>query len=82
MRRAKLEPEELLATIAELVDDGFCPVAALRPRFPKLGHRDLLRLQRRAARRGLIVERRGPDGQIYLALTGEGWRTLRSSRAP
>lgn len=81
MRRAKVEPEELLAAIAEAVDDGFCSLAALVPRFRKLGHRDLLRLQKRAARRGLILERRGPDGQIYLALTSEGWRALRSSRA-
>lgn len=34
----------------------------------------------RAARRGLVLERRGPDGQVYLALTAEGWRALRSSR--
>jgi hypothetical protein len=80
MRRAKVEPEELLAAIAETVDDGFCSRAALIPRFRKLGHRDLLRLQKRAARRGLILERRGPDGQTYLALTSEGWRALRSSR--
>jgi len=33
-----------------------------------------------ALRRGLLLERRGPDGQVYLALTSEGWRVLRSSR--
>ena len=80
MRKARVEPEELLAAIAEMVDDGFCPVSTLASRFRKLGHRDLLRLQKRAARRGLILERRGPDGQVYLALTSEGWRALRSSR--
>ena len=81
MRRSrKSEPEELLAAIAEAVDDGFCPVSRLVPRFPKLSHRDLVRLRGQALRRGLVLERRGPDGQAYLALTSEGWRALRSSR--
>ncbi len=80
MRRARVEPEELLAAIAAAVDDGFCPVSELAIRFPRLGHRDLVRLRGRAARRGLVLERRGPDGKVYLALTAEGWRALRSSR--
>lgn len=77
MRRAKVEPEELLTAIAADVDDGFYPASRLRSRFPSLGHRDLVRLRGRAMRRGLILERRGADGQTYLALTSEGWRTLR-----
>jgi hypothetical protein len=80
MRKARVEPEELLAAIAAAVDDGFCPVSGLAASFPRLGHRDLVRLRGRAARRGLVLERRGPDGQVYLALTAEGWRALRSSR--
>lgn len=80
MKRRKTEPEALLAAIAEAVDDGFCPVSRLIPRFPQLGHRDLVRLRGQALRRGLVIERRGPDGQVYLALTNEGWRALRSSR--
>ena len=71
----------LLAAIADAVDDGFCPGSTLVSRFPRLGHRDLVRLRRRAAGHGLILERRGPDGQVYLALTSEGWRALRSSRS-
>jgi hypothetical protein len=74
-------PEELLAAIAEAVDDGFCPVSRLIPQFPKLSHRDLVRLRGRALQRGLLLERRGPDGQAYLALTSEGWRALRYSRS-
>lgn len=36
-------------------------------------------LRKRAVRQGLLLERRGPDGRIYVALTaGEGWRALRS----
>jgi hypothetical protein len=79
-KKKRTEPEELLAAIAEAVDDGFCPAASLIPQFPKLSHRDLVRLRGQAVRRGLLLERRGPDGQVYLALTSEGWRALRSSR--
>jgi hypothetical protein len=79
MKRRKIESEELLAAIAMEVDDGFCPASALASHFPKLGHRDLVRLWARAVRRGLLLERRGPDGRVYLALTGEGWEALRSS---
>jgi hypothetical protein len=79
MRRRKIEVEELLAAIAQAVDDGFCPASGLAARFSKLGHRDLVRLWARAVRRGLLLERRGPDGRVYLALTGEGWEALRSS---
>jgi hypothetical protein len=80
MRRAKADPQQLLAAIADAVDDGFCPVSQLRPRLPRLSHRDLVRLIARTARRGLILERRGPDGLAYVSLTSEGWRALRSSR--
>jgi hypothetical protein len=79
-KRKKTEPEELLAAIAEAVDDGFCPASRLVSQFPKLSHRDLVRLRGLALRRGLLLERRGPDGRAYLALTSEGWRALRSSR--
>lgn len=80
-KRKKTEPEVLLAAIAEAVDDGFCPVSALAGRLPKLSHRDLVRLRGEALRRGFLLERRGPDGRAYLALTSEGWQALRSSPA-
>ena len=79
-KRKKTEPEELLAAIAEAVDDGFCPVSNLVSQLPKLSHREFVRLRGQAQRRGLLLERRGPNGQVYLALTSEGWRALRSSR--
>jgi hypothetical protein len=78
-KKRKTDPEELLTVIAEAVDDGFCPASSLVSRFPKLSHRDLVRLRGQAVRRGLLLERRGPDGRVYLALTSEGWRALRSS---
>jgi hypothetical protein len=80
MKRKKVAPNELLAVIAAEVDDGFCPASSLAPHFPKLSHRDLVRLRKQATRRGLVLERRGSNGRVYLALTSEGWRALRSSR--
>jgi hypothetical protein len=80
VKRPKAESEQLLAAIAEAVDDGFCPAAKLTAAFPKLTHRDLVRLRKRALRRGLLLERRGADGQTYLALSSEGWRALRAQR--
>lgn len=80
MRKRKTDPEQLLQAIAESVDDGFFPATSLHSRFPKLGHRELVGLRKRAARDGLVLERRGPDGRTYLALTAEGWRALRAPR--
>jgi len=79
MKRPKIGPEQLLAAVADAVDDGFCPTSRLVPRFSQLGHRDLVRLRSRAVRSGLLLERRGPDGLTYVALTAEGWRALRSA---
>jgi hypothetical protein len=72
-----LSDEVLLAAIVEAVDDGFCPWRSLLPRFRPLRDRDLRRNVVRAVRRGLLLERRGPDGRSYVALTGEGWELLR-----
>jgi hypothetical protein len=82
MRRSKVEPEQLLAAIADAVDDGFYPASSLASVFPKLGHRELVRLRNRAMRQGLVLERRGPDGRTYLALSSEGWQALRALREP
>ncbi|HET9162821.1 MAG TPA: hypothetical protein VFN89_05160 [Solirubrobacterales bacterium] len=77
MRRPKAEPTQLLAVIAEAVDDGFYPTSSLAAAFPKMTHRERVRLRKRALRQGLVLERRGPDGRAYLALSSEGWRALR-----
>ncbi|MCW2987468.1 MAG: hypothetical protein JWM24_406 [Solirubrobacterales bacterium] len=71
-------PAEVLAAIVKLTDDGFCRRSDLIPLFPKLGERDLRRSIRRAVTLGLVLERRGPDGGLYLAASGEGWDLLRS----
>jgi hypothetical protein len=70
-----------VTAIVKLADDGFCRRSDLIPLFPRLGERDLRRSIRRAVTLGLVLERRGPDGGLYLALSGEGWDLLRSERA-
>jgi hypothetical protein len=70
---------ELLEAIVEIADDGFASRAALAARLPKFGRRDLTKACGRLASRGLVLERRAPDGGTYLALTGEGWRALRGA---
>jgi hypothetical protein len=52
---------------------------AVKQGTTSLSHRDLVRSRKRAVRLGLLLERRGPDGRIYLALTSEGWEALRSA---
>ena len=76
--RRKLAPErEILKAVVALADDGFCLRRELIPHFRGLGERDLRRSIARAGRQGLLLERRGPDGSLYLAVSGEGWESLR-----
>jgi hypothetical protein len=77
VRRPLAPVEEVLAAVVELADDGFCEKRALARRFPRLSERELRRSVARATRQGLLLERRGPDGRTYFALTGEGWGSLR-----
>lgn len=76
-RRSAPEPEQLLAAIVAAVDDGFYPASRLAAAFPRLSHRDLVGLRKRALGRGLVLERRDPERGPCLALTSEGWRALR-----
>lgn len=46
MKGRKTDPEELLAAVADAIDDGFLPASALLSSFPKLSHRDLVVLDR------------------------------------
>jgi hypothetical protein len=78
-RRSKLPPpEEIVATIVALADDGFCRRGELAQRFPRLGARDLRRALRRAVAQGFVIERRGPDGAFHLAVSSEGWNLHRN----
>jgi hypothetical protein len=77
-RRRKLAPpEEVVAAIVELADDGYCRRGELAQRFPGLGERDLRRAVRRAVALGLVIERRGPDGAFHVAVSSEGWNLHR-----
>jgi len=78
-RRAKLPPpEDVVAAIVTIVDDGYCRRGELRQRFPRLGERDLRQAVRRAVALGLVLERRGPDGAWHVAVSSEGWNLRRS----
>jgi DNA-binding IscR family transcriptional regulator len=71
-------PEEIVTAIVALADDGFCKRSELAARFRGLGERDFRRALRRAVARGLVIERRGPDGGFHLAVSSEGWNLHRS----
>lgn len=78
-RKRKLpSPEEIVAAIVDLADDGFCRRGELAQRFRGLGERDLRRAVRRAIGQGLVIERRGPDGAFHVAVSSEGWNLHRS----
>jgi hypothetical protein len=79
VRRQRRRPtdEEILAAVVELADDGFCERRQLAIRMRAFGERQLMKAIARAARRNLVLERRGPDGRAYLALTSEGWAVYR-----
>lgn len=77
-RRKLPPPEDVVAAIVELADDGYCRRGALSQRFPRLGERGLRRAVRRAVAQGLVLERRGPDGAWHVAVSSEGWNLHRS----
>lgn len=77
-RRKLPSPEEIVAAIVTLADDGFCRRGELAQRFPRLGERDLRRAVRRAIALGYVIERRGPDGAFHVAVSSEGWNLRRS----
>jgi len=75
----KITDEIVLAAIVELAGDGYCLVPELIPRMPRRSHLDRRSALSRSINRGLVLERRGPDGRAYVALTSEGWRRLRAA---
>jgi hypothetical protein len=70
--------EEILRAIVALGDDGFVPRHQVVLRFRGQGERDMRRAIARTARRGLLLERRDPNGRSFLAVSTEGWQALRS----
>jgi hypothetical protein len=81
MALRRITDEDVLASIVELAGDGYCLVAELLPSLPKRTHADRRRALSRSVNRGLVIERRGPDGRAYVAVASEGWRRLRGQVA-
>jgi hypothetical protein len=74
----RLNDERVLEAAAELAGDGYCLVPELIAALPRRTHADRRRAIKRSVNRGLLIERRGPDGRARVALSAEGWRILRS----
>jgi len=79
MALKRIADEDVLNAIVGQAGDGYCLVAELLPSFPKRTHSDRRRAVHRSVRRGLVIQRRGPDGRSYVALASEGWRLLRAA---
>jgi hypothetical protein len=74
----RITDEIVLQAIEDLCGDGYCLVADVLDALPR-GRRHLDRRSAisRTVRRGLAIERRGPDGRAHIAISSEGWRALR-----
>ena len=79
MRFKRITDEDVLGAIVELAGDGYCLARDLLPELPKRTHADRRRALHRSVNRGLVIERRGPDGRTYVAIASEGWRLLRAA---
>jgi hypothetical protein len=82
-RRQLPSDREIVAGITSLAGDGYCPAYDLHLQpFRHLERRTLGKALRRAANRGLILERQGPDGRRYVAVASDGWRLIEGREAP
>jgi hypothetical protein len=77
----RITDEDVLSAIVEQAGDGYCLVADLLPSLPKRSHADRRRAVHRSVNRGLVIERRAPDGRLHVAVASEGWRLLRAQAA-
>jgi hypothetical protein len=81
MAAPRITDEIVLGAIVELAGDGYCLLSELLPSLPRRTHADRRRALTRSVNRGLVIERRGPDGRVHVALASEGWRHLRGQAA-
>jgi hypothetical protein len=79
MAPKRITDDDVLAAIDEQAGDGYCLVADVLPSLPKLSHADRRRAVHRAVSHGLVIQRRGPDGRVHVAIASEGWRHLRAA---
>ena len=75
----RITDEHVLKAIVEQAGDGYCLLADLLPSLPRRSHADRRRAVYRSVSRGLVLQRRGPDGRGYVAVASEGWRELRAA---
>jgi hypothetical protein len=81
MAPKRITDEDVLKAIVERAGDGYCPAADILPSLPRRSHADRRRALHRAVNRGLVIQRRGPDGRAHVAVSSEGWRQLRGRAA-
>jgi hypothetical protein len=75
----RITDDDVLGAIVKLAGDGYCLSAEVLPLFhSRFSHSDRRRAIHRAVNRGLVIQRRGPDGREHVALASEGWRQLRA----
>jgi hypothetical protein len=77
----RITDQDVLNAVLEVAGDGYGLVAEVLPRFPSRRHADRRRALYRAINRGLVIQRRGPDGREHVAVASEGWRQLRERAA-
>jgi hypothetical protein len=78
----RITDEDVLEAIVEQTGDGYCLLAEILPLLPsRFSHADRRRAVQRAVNRGLVIQRRGPDGREHVAIASEGWRQLRARAA-
>lgn len=71
--------EEVVATVTRIGGDGYVPLndILLELRVARrMDRRTAQRGIRRAVNQGFLLERRGPDGRLNLAVASEGWRLV------
>jgi len=79
MALKRITDEDVLDSIVQLAGDGYCLAAELLRTLPRQAHADRRRALKRSINRGLVLERRGPDGRMHVAVASEGWRQLRAA---
>ena len=79
MALKRITDEIVLQAIVDRAGDGYCLVADVLPSLPRRTHADRRRALHRSVNRGLLIERRGPDGRKWVAVASEGWRQLRAA---
>ena len=68
-------PHEVISAITRLGGDGYVPLNDLLLEM-RIERRVAQRGIRRAVNGGFVLERRGPDGRLNVAVASDGWRLL------